>query len=76
MQEFPRPVLHRADFRSGNSSSQPFGGLGHMREDRFTHAHVQDLSSSQAFAHGNTHPQPGPPSQELTMNKLKNFSEK
>lgn len=73
MQEFPRPVLHRADFRSGNSSSQPFGGPGHMREDHFTHAPVQDLSSH-TFAHGNTHPQPGPPSQELTMNKLQNFS--
>ncbi|ONI08891.1 hypothetical protein PRUPE_5G206700 [Prunus persica] len=73
VREFHRPLLHREDFGSGNPSSQPFGASGLSREDQFTHAPVQDLNSSNAFAHGNIHPQPTPP-REINMHKMQNFS--
>ncbi|KAL6281448.1 hypothetical protein ACE6H2_018329 [Prunus campanulata] len=73
VQEFHRSLLHREDFGSSNPSSQPFGASGLSREDQFTHAPVQDLNSSNAFAHGNIHPQPTPP-REINMHKMQNFS--
>lgn len=74
LSELPHPLPNREDFGSGNPSNQPFGGLGLMREDRFTHAPVKDVNSSHSFAHGHTHPQPAPSSQDLTMIKMQNFS--
>ncbi|XP_050376894.1 uncharacterized protein LOC126794272 [Argentina anserina] len=56
-----------------NPSNQPFGGPGHIREDRFTHAPVQDINSLHSFAQGHLHPQPAP-SQELMKSKMQNFS--
>ncbi|XP_004301108.1 PREDICTED: serine/arginine repetitive matrix protein 2 isoform X1 [Fragaria vesca subsp. vesca] len=74
LSELPHPPPNREDFGSGNPSNQHFGGPDHMREDRFTHAPVQNVNPSHSFAQGHTHPQPPPPSQELTRIKMKNFS--
>ncbi|KAL6177989.1 hypothetical protein ACLB2K_049509 [Fragaria x ananassa] len=74
LSELPHPLPNREDFGSGNPSNQPFGGPDHMREDRFTHAPVQNVNPSHSFAQGHTHPQPPPPSQELTRIKMKIFS--
>ncbi|XP_061989056.1 uncharacterized protein LOC133707496 [Rosa rugosa] len=74
LSELPHPLPNREDFGSGNPSNQPFGGPGHMREDRFTHAPVQDVNPSHSFAQGHLHPQPAPSSQELTRIKMQNFS--